>query len=553
MMNDIFLSYDRSDRPVAQKFAETLEAYGWSVWWDREIPVGKSFDEVIETMLDSAKCVVVLWSKESVQSRWVRTEASAAAERDRLVPVMIEQQVALPLEFRRIQAAELFDWGGETQSFEFQRLIGSIEQTLGQPAPKQPNRPAAADAAAADGRDMTLRRRPGFSRTQMLLAAAAVIILAVLAAIQLFKGVSPPSSSQEGSVSPGSGPSNGSTAPAAAGDGVAIAIGERIDSAKAAQTAGGSSSAATHRYTFTAKPQQTVYFRMFHFTPALASLTWQCADEDGTQVFSTCLGCTEAGVQTLMRGGRYTLTVAGGPITGVYQFQLFDVPPPEQFSVKIGDSIRDNSPGHGAGAIETPGATDMYSFTANPRQTVYFRSIARSNGMDSIRWRVVDQNDAIVFDTCLGCSEPGVQTLVSGGKYTLIVHSASDPSTGTYRLQLFDVPPPDEASIKIGDKVRPGVPTARAGAIESPGAQDVYNFTAAAGQKVTFRLLQKSVGMDGLRWQLADENGMVIFNTCLGCSEPGSQTLTRGGKYTLTVGNTGDPSTGTYGFELVSP
>ncbi len=121
-MSDIFLSYASSDRETAHKFADALEALGWSVWWDREIPPGKTFDQVIEEELTSAHCVVVLWSKESVRSRWVRAEASAAADRDCLVPVLIDT-VAIPLEFNRIQAAGLMDWDGDTENPEFARLV----------------------------------------------------------------------------------------------------------------------------------------------------------------------------------------------------------------------------------------------------------------------------------------------------------------------------------------------------------------------------------------------------------------------------------------------
>ncbi|HZN45149.1 MAG TPA: toll/interleukin-1 receptor domain-containing protein, partial [Nitrospiraceae bacterium] len=61
---------------MAKKFADALESRGWSVWWDREIPIGENFDRVIEQELNAARCAVVLWSKESVRSRWVRAEAS---------------------------------------------------------------------------------------------------------------------------------------------------------------------------------------------------------------------------------------------------------------------------------------------------------------------------------------------------------------------------------------------------------------------------------------------------------------------------------------------
>ncbi|MGH8727597.1 MAG: toll/interleukin-1 receptor domain-containing protein [Burkholderiales bacterium] len=46
-MNDIFLSHASADRSHAKQVADALAAQGWSVWWDRSIPPGKSFDDVI--------------------------------------------------------------------------------------------------------------------------------------------------------------------------------------------------------------------------------------------------------------------------------------------------------------------------------------------------------------------------------------------------------------------------------------------------------------------------------------------------------------------------
>jgi hypothetical protein len=55
-MSDIFISYARSDREKARLLAETLQQEGLSIWWDPEIPPGKSFDEVIEDAIDKANC-----------------------------------------------------------------------------------------------------------------------------------------------------------------------------------------------------------------------------------------------------------------------------------------------------------------------------------------------------------------------------------------------------------------------------------------------------------------------------------------------------------------
>ena len=67
-MSDIFISYASDDEAETKKLAHALESQGWSVWWDRSIPVGQSFDVVIEEALDESKCVVVIWSKVSVKS-----------------------------------------------------------------------------------------------------------------------------------------------------------------------------------------------------------------------------------------------------------------------------------------------------------------------------------------------------------------------------------------------------------------------------------------------------------------------------------------------------
>ena len=67
-MADIFISYARVDRERAQALASALDGEGWTVWWDRDIPPGRTFDDVIEEALGAAKCVIVLWSRDSVRS-----------------------------------------------------------------------------------------------------------------------------------------------------------------------------------------------------------------------------------------------------------------------------------------------------------------------------------------------------------------------------------------------------------------------------------------------------------------------------------------------------
>jgi len=47
-MADVFLSYAREDQAFAQRLAQALEAEGFSVWWDRTIPPGKTWKPASE-------------------------------------------------------------------------------------------------------------------------------------------------------------------------------------------------------------------------------------------------------------------------------------------------------------------------------------------------------------------------------------------------------------------------------------------------------------------------------------------------------------------------
>lgn len=110
-MTDIFLSYNREDQARAKLFAEAFEGQGFKVWWDVGLRTGEAYDEVTETALRTAKAVVVLWSKKSVQSRWVRAEATLADRNKTLVPCMIEP-CERPIMFELTQTAELGHWDG---------------------------------------------------------------------------------------------------------------------------------------------------------------------------------------------------------------------------------------------------------------------------------------------------------------------------------------------------------------------------------------------------------------------------------------------------------
>jgi TolB-like protein len=124
---DIFLSYSRDDLAIARRFAEGFEREGLSVWWDQTLNPGEAFDKVTERALEVAKVVVVLWSKHSVDSRWVRAEATQANSNGTLFPVMIEP-CKRPIMFELTHTADLSHWKGNANDPAWQAYLAAVQR-----------------------------------------------------------------------------------------------------------------------------------------------------------------------------------------------------------------------------------------------------------------------------------------------------------------------------------------------------------------------------------------------------------------------------------------
>jgi hypothetical protein len=130
---DIFISYESSDRPRAERLRAWFEEYGWSVWIDHEIHVGDDWDAKIKAEVRAARVVVVLWGAQARRSTWVVEEASEALDDGRLIQI---QATGLPLlpPFDTLQALRMQSWSGEAQHSERTKLLLAVAERLGSDA-----------------------------------------------------------------------------------------------------------------------------------------------------------------------------------------------------------------------------------------------------------------------------------------------------------------------------------------------------------------------------------------------------------------------------------
>ena len=147
VVSQIFISYANEDTEFARKLAMAFETQGWSVWWDKQIPPGMDYAQVIEKAVTEASCIVVLWSRHSIGSRWVHTEAAVGADRHIVATVIIDDTPGdeIPFEFRRLQAVDLNDWQPGEPHANFDLLANRVRSILNEPpqpvSPIKPDKP----------------------------------------------------------------------------------------------------------------------------------------------------------------------------------------------------------------------------------------------------------------------------------------------------------------------------------------------------------------------------------------------------------------------------
>jgi hypothetical protein len=131
----IFLSYAHEDLKCVKAIADALTTDGWEVWWDRDdLLAFELIHRAVEEAIHTASCVVVSWSKHSVDSDWVIGEADEGKSLSKLISVQLDKTKP-PIQFRSKKIIDFTTWDGNQKHTAYQELIKNIVTLASKPAP----------------------------------------------------------------------------------------------------------------------------------------------------------------------------------------------------------------------------------------------------------------------------------------------------------------------------------------------------------------------------------------------------------------------------------
>jgi len=130
--NDIFLSYRHLDRKLAEEFISELSARGFNVWDDSKLTPGRSFDVEIKEQIENSRTVVVLLTKNSIESTFFPLELQCALlNKKKIIPVFVDLELgdlpaSLAIKLSNTNSLHLKD----ADSNEIHKAIEQIDQVV---------------------------------------------------------------------------------------------------------------------------------------------------------------------------------------------------------------------------------------------------------------------------------------------------------------------------------------------------------------------------------------------------------------------------------------
>lgn len=277
-------------------------------------------------------------------------------------------------------------------------------------------------------------------------------------------------------------------------------------------------------------------------------LQWRMTSPSGALIFDDAVFCNfDPGIIVPPETGTYSILVASDSgSAGTYSFRLWSVEEPQTFQIGLNQIVSNGVPAAGAGNLEEPASIDRYEIAIFAGTTVYFNEIS---GSCAIGWRATSPSGALLFvDNDICNADPGSMLLVESG--TWLIEVFADPGAfGVYSFALNVVDAPDLFTIEVGDTVADGEPADGAGNLEQAGDVDVYLLDVAPGERICFKEI---LGSCGIQWSVIDGDGRTVFVDLDMCStDPGQFTILPEGACVITVQGEGSES-GTYSFAVLA-
>jgi Bacterial pre-peptidase C-terminal domain len=304
----------------------------------------------------------------------------------------------------------------------------------------------------------------------------------------------------------------------------------------------------TNSYTFSATKGDSINLRLgtTNFDGWL-----QLFGPSGTLLKSgTDDGTTDASINdyAATNSGTFTVLVSswfsGG--TGTYALNLSQVP--EAFIVPTGDGGGSLTNGANATGTITLGRQDMWSFTAAKGDSINLR-LGTTNFSG---WLQLFGPDGTLLMSGVddGSTDASINSYAAtnSGTFTVLVSSWFSGGTGTYALNLSQVP--EAFIVPAGDGGGSLTNGANATGTITLGRQDMWSFTANKGDNINLRL--GTTGFDG--WlRLFGPNGALLMSGVDDGSTDASinsYAATNSGTFTVLVSSWFSGGAGTYALHL---
>lgn len=126
----VFLSYRRKEKDLRDTFATLLGLLDIDVVFDvKSLTPGEDFSPEIRQMIDDTTATIVIWTRSSVGSKWVKLEAQRAMDRDKLIPIAIGRP-NIAKEFRRLETRYFNKkfYGTENLADSLQNILDKINE-----------------------------------------------------------------------------------------------------------------------------------------------------------------------------------------------------------------------------------------------------------------------------------------------------------------------------------------------------------------------------------------------------------------------------------------